>query len=303
MIDGGFRENTSGVEYFCHQNFPDDEYEIIWVDYFDRIHSNVSANKKVISIPLNKTGIYHSSYCFNRGIKKAQGEIIIIPDADQIVLPDFLDRVWDLHNKYEKLVVYGYRYDEVEQGLLKSHDVEELQAKCVLKNPLNYGGCLTVRKKWLLEMNGYEQHDVFRTGFHANGMLMYTRFKNMGLAIQWEPSLKLYHPWHPFTLSSSLEYHSQHKIINWVQKNMFWKAVKGIDPSKNQNPPAELQKILDDELTKLNNAITSQWKINSIADLPGNMTQPVLSSNDHVNGARKAGLISKIKKSLSSLTR
>jgi hypothetical protein len=280
MIDGGFRENVFGAKYFSQQNFPEDDYEIIWVDYFDRIHPEISSNPKIKAIHLDKKGIYHSSYCFNMGIKKARGEVIIIPDADLIVMPDFLDRVWDLHRQYEKLVVYGYRYDEVKEGILESHDFKELEDKCVLKNPLNFGGCLTVRKRWLLQMNGFEQHDILRTGFHANGMLMSTRFKNMGLAIQWEPSLKLYHPWHPFTLAGSLEYRSQHRAIDWVKSNMLWQAIQGLDSAKNQSPPSGLKEILEEELDLLNNAILQQWGIGSISDFSENTTQPLPASVD-----------------------
>lgn len=293
MTDGGFRENTFGAKYFCQQDFPGDQYEVIWVDYYDKINPAVFLNPKVKTISLNKRGIYHSSYCFNRGIKEAQGEIIIIPDADQIVRPDFLNRVWDIHKKYEKLIVYGYRYEEEKKGILASHNFDELEDKCILKFHTNYGGCLTLRKKWLLEMNGYEQHDVFRTGIHANGLLMYSRFKNMGLAIQWEPSLKLYHPWHPYTLSGSIEYKSQHRIIQWIQSNMSWNAVEGIDSKRNQPPPPGLKKILDEELTLLNNFILKKFKINSIAELRENITQPL---REFSNSDGKENIFSVIKR-------
>ncbi|MDX2479881.1 MAG: glycosyltransferase, partial [Desulfuromusa sp.] len=127
MIDGDFREKVFGANYFSQQTFPDEEYEIIWVDYFDKIHPDILSNPKVKAICLDKKGIYHSSYCFNRGINQARGELIVIPDADLVVLPDFLDRVWELHQTYEKLVVYGYRYDEVQEGILESLDFKELE--------------------------------------------------------------------------------------------------------------------------------------------------------------------------------
>ena len=295
MIDGGFRKNIFGAKYFSQQDFLDDEYEIIWVDYFDKMEPEITLNPKIKGITLKKRGIYHSSYCFNKGIERARGEIIVIPDADQIVLPDFLSRVWTLHQEYEKLVVYGYRYDEVQERILKSHDFSELENKCVLKNPLNYGGCLTVRREWLLEMNGYEQHDVFRTGFHANGLLMATRFKNMGLAIQWEPSLKLYHPWHPFTLSGSLEYKSQHQVIAWVKSSMLWRAIQGINPMKNQSPSARLSDILREELNLLDSAILHQWEIDSIFDFPENTTQPLVAP---VSSRSDSSLLSKVSRKL-----
>ncbi len=252
MVDGGFRENVFGAQYFSQQDFPHEQYEVIWVDYYNTINKEVELNSRVRSITLNKTGIYHSSYCFNRGISDARGEVVVIVDGDQIVPPDFLQRVWECHKYLDKLVVYGYRYDEIRNGSLQSFDLQELKTKCVLKNAFNYGSCLTVRKKWLIEMNGYELHQIFQSGFHANGLYMYSRFKNMGMAIQWEPSLRLYHPWHPHTLATAWEYNPQHKIIQWVQDNLYWKAISGIDSSKNIQPPTGLQSILDQEMLRLN---------------------------------------------------
>ncbi|MEW6747492.1 MAG: glycosyltransferase family 2 protein [Planctomycetota bacterium] len=251
MIDGGFREGIFGADSFSRQDFPADEYEVIWVEYFGRPHPGLARYPKVDVQPLGRDGVYHSSYCFNHGIRRARGELIVIPDADQIVRPDFLARVWELHQAYDKLAIYGYRYDEVEQGLLASHDFDELERRCVLKNPTNYGGCLTARKKWLLEVNGYEQHPIFRTGNHANGLDMFTRFKNLGLAIQWEPSLRLYHPWHPFTLQRTLEHEAQEKLVQWRRQNVQWLALEGIDPGRNADPPERVARMLQRTLREL----------------------------------------------------
>ena len=257
MIDGGFRENTYGAKYFSEQDFPSNDYEVIWVEYFSQPNAEVLKNSKIRVITLNREDIYHSSFCFNRGIYEAKGELLVIPDADQIVYPDFLSRIWALHSQYDKLAVYCYRYDEISRNSLKSFDFEELEKKCILKNPLNYGGCLTVRKKWMLELNGYEQHPIFGTGYHANGLDIYTRFKNLGLAIRWEPTLKIFHPWHAFTLMPNKIYDSQKKLIEWRKKNIQWTALEGLDSSKNFTPSTTLQNILEKELNYLNKGISS----------------------------------------------
>lgn len=233
MIDGGFRDNVYSAEYFSRQDFDENEYEVIWVDYFDKPNLKLKEIDKVKVITLNKTDEYHSSYCFNKGIEVAQGELLVIPDADQIVKPDFLTRIWEKHKKCNNLVLYIYRYDEIEEGYLNDLSFEELDKKCILKNPLNYGGCLAVRKKWLMEINGYEMHPIFRSGFHANGLDIYTRFKSLGLPIQWDNELKLYHPWHPTTLAFAPQYEPQKKMIKWKHDNLHYTAINGIDESKN----------------------------------------------------------------------
>ncbi len=232
MIDGSFRENTFGATYFCQQDFPKEDFEVIWVEFYQKANPELSYQERLKTICIGNPPdtIYHSSYCFNEGIKQAQGELIIIPDADVIVEPDFIQKVWDIHQAYDKLVTYGYRYNEVENNPLHSHNFEELKQKCVITNPTNYGGCLTVRKKWLLAINGYDQTPIFETGFHANGRDIYTRFRNYGLAIQWEPSLKLYHPRHPFTAEKAPAYEKQRRLINWRSKNLVYLPQAGINP-------------------------------------------------------------------------
>ena len=41
----------------------------------------------------------------------------------------------DAHKKNDELVVYGYRYDEVQKGILPDTDFNSLKKYCVLKNP------------------------------------------------------------------------------------------------------------------------------------------------------------------------
>lgn len=251
MIDGGFRENAYGIDFFCKQDFPEDEYEVIWVDYYNKAHPNAVNNPRIKVVTLGRNGTYHSSYCFNKGINESKGEVIVIPDADQIVNSNFLTRVWNIHTLYHKLVVYGYRYDQKEEKKLHSLNLIELRKKCVLKNPLNYGGCLTVRKKWLEKINGYEQHPIFATGNHANGLDLYTRFKNFGLSVQWEPTLKLYHPWHFSTLMPAKELIAQKKLIEWRKQNIQWLSFMGMNSDKNVKMPPAVQLLLEKELINL----------------------------------------------------
>lgn len=238
MVDGGFREHIYSAKYFSQQDFPADDYEILWADYYDKPAADLAKYPKVRVLTLNRVGEYHSSYCFNEGIRTAAGEVLVIPDADQIVRPGFLSRIWQVHSEYDRLVQYVYRYDEEKKNSLKSFDFDELERTCVLKNPSNYGGCLTVRKKWLVQINGYEQHPVFGSGFHANGLDIYTRFRNLGLAIGWDDQLKLYHPWHPNTYVAARQYKKQKRLIEWRRRNRQYMAFDGIDPAKKQHAAA-----------------------------------------------------------------
>jgi len=235
MVDGGYRPHFGAIDSMKDQDFPAEDFELIWVEYYEKIkpelENKIKEKANFKKVTLNKSGTYHSSECFNKGIENSIGELIVIPDGDVIFDKNFLSDIWNEHKKNEKLVMYVFRYDEPKEEFssLKT-DLEYLSGVCVLNNPSNYGGCLTVKKKWLLRINGYEEHEVFRTGGdHANGLDIYTRFKNLGLHIMWHPTLKIYHPWHEHQPGRKERYNPQQIFIHQRAINREVLAYKGID--------------------------------------------------------------------------
>jgi len=238
MIDGGFREHFHTIRFLSKQTLPISNYEIIWVEYYRKVADELSACDGVMTIkldnPPNKE--YHSSYCFNAGIEASKGEIIVIPDADIAMEKSFLTSIIKEHEACEKLAMYHYRLDEPKEKHNKVHSytLDHLRKNAQLNNATNYGGCLSVRKKWLLEINGYDQDPEFSSGFHANGLDVYTRLKNLGLHVSWNPDEFIYHPWHPSTLAQSDKYQRQHSIINKRQLNLSYLPNYGLNPDKNK---------------------------------------------------------------------
>lgn len=244
MVDGSFRESYHAIDFFCQQDLPPDEYELIWVEYYDKVNPALAAevakypNARIIT--LGRTGVYHSSYCFNAGIAASRGELVLIPDADLVAEPDMLRAVWDMHQTDDRLVMYLFRYEEPEELHQAVPTLDHLQRVCTMTSPSNFGACLTVRKRWLETINGYEQHDVFGTGFHANGQDINTRFKNLGLPVMWHPRIKLYHPWHPFTKAADDAYRRQEVVIRYRAVNLLTDAYEGLDPARSRAMPADL---------------------------------------------------------------
>lgn len=252
LVDGSYRPHFTIIRCLMRQVFPADGFEVLWIEYYDQIKPElqhlVKGDPRIRVIPLGKNGVYHSSYCFNRGIVEARGDLLVIPDADVVVEDNFLATIWKEHQSLDRLVMYIPRLDEPRRSGGFREDLDHLRSRCVLSNPQNYGGCLTARKRWLLSINGYEQHEVFRTGGdHANGLDVYTRFKNLGLPIMWHPSLRLYHPWHPHSPGFQSAYRLQHILIDHRAKN--WEALpfQGIDSALNRTVPPELQMQLASE--------------------------------------------------------
>lgn len=244
MVDGSFRERFHLLDFLADQTLPTDDYEVIWVEYYGAVKPALAAkveacpNSRVIT--LDKEGTYHSSYCFNAGIQAARGELILIPDADIAVERSFLETVLQEHLADEKLVMYLHRVDEPEPSTQDAVELDHLRRTCRFRHPSNYGACLTVRKKWLLEINGYEQHPVFGTGLHANGLDVYTRFKNLGMHVMWHPKLPIYHPWHPMTKAWDVSYRLQKLVISHRAVTRDALAYEGIDAERNRPMPPEL---------------------------------------------------------------
>lgn len=136
--------------------------------------------------------------------------------------------------------MYFYRLEEPQKEHKSEISIDHLNKVGRLANPRNYGGCLSIRKKWLIEVNGYEQHPFLCSGFHANGLEMYTRLKNLGLHIRWHPNLRLYHPWHPFSVIGTPLYKVQRILIDYKARNLIKTAFIGLVPSRNVELPPDL---------------------------------------------------------------
>ncbi|MBN1680161.1 MAG: glycosyltransferase family 2 protein [Anaerolineae bacterium] len=251
MIDGSFRESFHAIDFFCNQTLRPDEYELIWVEYTDAVSPELQAQIDKYThariIMLGRSGLYHSSYCFNAGIMAARADLVVIPDADVVVEPDFLESVWHEHQALDKLAMYIHRLDEPEAAHKTPANLGHLKNVCEIRSPGNFGGCLTVRKKWLLVINGYEQHPVFASGFHGNGFDINMRFRSLGLYILWHPTLRLYHPWHPFTASTSAKTlaKKQNAVSRYRTHHLLTDAFEGIDPARNTPLPEDLAERLE----------------------------------------------------------
>ena len=243
MVDGSFREYFHAIRAFGEQTMPYDEYEILWMEYYDSVKPELA--NMVKSIPnarimnLNRKDEYHSSYCFNHGIMAAQGELIVIPDADVVVEHEFLERLLTLHAEDEKLVMYNYRFNEMKTDHVEPVTLEHLRKVCVLTHPSNWGGCVATRKWWFMHVNGYERHPIFATGDHGNDFDMFTRFKALGLHVCWspDPMLRIYHAWHPRTLVYAYSHKLQAIVTRHRAKTLMFMAYNGIDPQYDSPMP------------------------------------------------------------------
>lgn len=235
MVDGGFRENFRPIEYWLNQTLPRNQYELIWVDYTDRVATEITALPKVRCFALGRDDEPQVlAYAFNEGIRRARGEIVVLPDADVACEPDLLETVANELTEDHELVLYVLRLDQPKAHFRPDQDLGHLRRTCSIKHTYNYGGCTAVRREWLIKMNGYEQLPFF-AAYHYNGGDNYIRFKNMGLKVRWHPTQRVYHPWHPvppaekFATAEEQEQFICRRAATWE-----WLAYEGLDPSRNR---------------------------------------------------------------------
>lgn len=203
--DACFRESYHTVDSFCSQSYDTNFFEFIWVEYYKNDNPVLNdkilkyTNAKLINLNNSQDEPWHLGKCINAGIRESNGEIVIIPDGDIIVQPDFLQNIDTILKNKNSLVVYFRRWDEPEtEGQKKpTLDINRLKKVCRLHNPTNYAGTVALNRETLAAVGGYEEHIVFSKA-GANGLELYIRLRNASFPILWH-EIPIYHPYHPNT--------------------------------------------------------------------------------------------------------
>lgn len=222
--DAGFRENYHTVDSFCRQNYNVNDFEFIWVEFYSYIHPTLAnkinsyPNARLLCLNNAKTTKWHLGKCLNAGIKASKGKLLVIPDGDIIVPSNLLKIAIEEHQNINELVLYFRRWDEPENKHREhsSYDINYLDEFCHITNPTNYAGCLSIKKKHILKVNGYEESPVF-SGPGISGKELYIRLRNRGYAVKWHPFIKVFHPYHNSSGSSSFDKISMKSLTNKYQ--------------------------------------------------------------------------------------
>ena len=229
--DGSFREHMHTIDAFCNQDFPQSEFEFIWVDFYSssqRVRQKIGkyGNARLMTLDRSDGEEWHLGECLNAGVKNSSGELLVIADGDIVVEPDFLTYVQQSHEKHDDLALFFRRYDEPQHASCDASrsSTDYLKHVCKLTNSTNYAACLSLKRRDFDRVKGYETHRTF-SGAGANGLEIYNRLRNAGMVVKWASDKRSYHPWH--SASGSVRHDDVSALrlarqrYNWIIPNVI----------------------------------------------------------------------------------
>ena len=229
LLDWNCRESFHSLDYLAHQDVPRSDYEIIWIEYYDRRageidHRVATAKASAVSPPVDNWIVmempsnvyYHKHLMYNVGIAQARGKIVVICDSDAMFEPSFVRTVSDAFAADPDIVLhidevrsarrdfYPFNYPSFEDvrgsGVLNWRD-GKTTGLWDATDPLhsrNYGACLCAWRRDVIAIGGADEHLDY-LGHICGPYELTFRLVNLGRREVWHHSHFIYHTWHPGT--------------------------------------------------------------------------------------------------------
>ncbi|MBI4640504.1 MAG: tetratricopeptide repeat protein [Candidatus Tectomicrobia bacterium] len=225
LLDWSCRESFHLLHYLGQQTIPRDQYEIIWIEYYQRVSPEITEGLQgsedqppivdqwvVLGMP--ETAYYHKHLMYNVGLVLSRGEIVIFCDSDAMVKPTFVETIIRTFEQDPDIVLH---LDEVRNNDRRFHpfnypSFEEVVGSRAINwtgstttglvdriDPLhsrNYGACMGAQREDLIEIGGADEQ-IDYLGHICGPYEMTFRLVNAQKREVWHPTEFLYHVWHP----------------------------------------------------------------------------------------------------------
>jgi hypothetical protein len=201
LLDWSCRERFHALDWLNAQDVPRHQYEIIWVELFDRTVPEVMGKADVI-ITCGQTGLYHKHKGYNEGLIYAKGRVITVCDSDAVFPPNFISSIIDqfslnssqegrplvlMHHERRSSAIYP-------EGLVSMDDLNRYTWSELSPN---VGACMTVRRDDAIRFGGFDEHRSFR-GYLCGPYDLGWRLVNAGIKEVWnDEEVCLWHFAHP----------------------------------------------------------------------------------------------------------
>lgn len=231
LLDWSVRESFHTLEYLNRQRIDRDEYEVIWIEYYDRRSEEIRKKireyeetgrppviDKWIVLDTPKNVYYHKHLMYNVGIAASSGRIVTFMDSDAVVRPTFIEAIVSSFEKDSNIVLhmdqirnvnrkfYPFNYPAISEinreGCINIINNKPAGVFSILPpNPsfiVNYGACMSALRNDLIEIGGADEH-IDYLGHVCGPYEMTFRLFNAGRKVCWHQDEFLYHTWHPGT--------------------------------------------------------------------------------------------------------
>jgi len=204
LLDWSCRESLHALEWLQRQNVPRHEYELIWVELYDRVLPEALEHADVV-VTLNQKGLYHKHVGYNVGLLLARGEIITICDSDAVFPPNFIRSIQTAFHEpaTDRLRSLVLMHDELRTSLTYPKSLMDAE---VLKDASrwqwwevtpNAGACMSVLRDDALRFGGFDECRSYR-GYLCGPYDLGWRLVNAGIPEIWhDRSTVIWHFAHP----------------------------------------------------------------------------------------------------------
>ena len=236
LLDWNVRESFHSLDYLNRQTTPRDDYELIWVEFYQRIAEPLKGMTGSSVRPLLDQWIvlgyppdllYHKHRAYNAGLLAATGDICVICDSDAMFRPTFIENVI---RAFDEPNVVAVHLDEVRNFDKQYYPFNYPTFEAVTgSGAVNWNGkttlglateedrlhraklrrCLAARRNDLLAIGGADEHLDY-LGYCCGPYDLTFRLLNRGGRERWLADEFLYHTWHPNQTSMNSDYSGPH---------------------------------------------------------------------------------------------
>lgn len=200
LLDWSCRERFHALQWLADQTVARDQYELIWVELFDRAVPQALQGADVL-LTCSQKGTYHKHEGYNAGLLVSRGKVVTVCDSDAVFPPDFVESIIKSFrfssDEPQQLVLMHYEWRTDTEYPEHLSGIDGLRAFKWKDLWPNVGACMSVRKIDAIRFGGFDEHSSFR-GFVCGPYDLGWRLINAGIPEVWhDPSIALWHFSHP----------------------------------------------------------------------------------------------------------